>query len=585
MNPPKKKNRARASAVVRVGLVEDSPAAARLVTEMLVEAGEGQFAVKLESRKLSEAISALKSGADEIDVVLLNLSLPDSHGIDTFKYLSRSVPRLPVIVLGEADDEKLAVETVHEGAQDYLGKADLTGRVLVRAITSAIERKRAELEQAGVRDMLEARVEERTGELQETNRHLAEALEQLGEAQALMIQQERLYALERMASGIAHDFNNALSPILAHTEWLLMKPEMLRNPETLQQTLVKIHESAAHCGEVVNRLREFYRSRDEMGQLSPVSLSAIVEDAVSLTQPCWKDQALARGVNIRVDLEFDETPQVLGDAVELREMLTNLLLNAVDAISQAGVIRASVFEEDGRVCVRIGDNGAGMSEEVGARCMEPFFTTKHGLGTGLGLGVVYGIAQRHEAEINIESDLGVGTEITVRFSPFTPGPAEEKAVMPVVGLRVLVAEDEPMIREVLGVYLAEDGHRVEMAANGAEALQKLTQDRFDLLLTDHSMPEVSGERLAREARARDPKLRIMMLSGFGHLMEPPDGTPPSIDVLIPKPFTFESLRRGIAQAVATPGGRPTAYSEPESKLVSVPARMPSSLVIQAALLG
>ena len=183
--------------------------------------------------------------------------------------------------------------------------------------------------------------------------------------------------------------------------------------------------------------------------------------------------------------------------------------------------------------------------------MEPFFTTKHGLGSGLGLGVVYGIAQRHEAEIDIESELGVGTDVTVRFPAYDPQQVSEGGLAPVLGLRVLVAEDEPMIREVLGFYLGDDAHRVEMAANGAEALKKLRAASFDLLITDHSMPEVSGERLAREARAMDGKLRIMMLTGFGNLLPPGSKAQLSVDVVVPKPFTFESLRQGIAKAMAT----------------------------------
>lgn len=550
MNTPRKKSKARAS-VANVAVVENSLADVRLISEMLAEAGHGQIVLKATFRKLQEAIGQIAESPDVFDAVLLDLALPDCRGIESFRRLAAAAPQMPIIVLSGSDDEELANLTVQEGAQDYLAKSDLSGRVLVRAIAHAIERKRSEMELSAARDEMEARVKERTVELEQLNGQLAEALNQLGEAQSRMIQQERLHALERMASGIAHDFNNALSPILAHTEWLLMKPSAMSDEEKLKQTLIKIHEQAAHCAEVVSRLREFYRSRDEISEFKPLSLRRAVEEAVSLTQPCWKDQAQARGVDIRVELEFEKTPKVQGDNAELRELFTNLLLNAIDAIKQNGVIKATVFEEDGRVCVRIGDNGVGMTEEIGARCMEPFFTTKHGLGSGLGLGVVYGIAQRHDAEIDIESEIGVGTDITVRFPAYDPNQAAPDEMPPLLGLRILVAEDEAMIREVVGIYLGEDAHRVQMAVNGSEALKKLKADRFDLLITDHSMPEISGERLAREARKLDPKLRILLLTGFGNLYPPGAGIQPHIDVVVPKPFTFKSLRQGISSAMAT----------------------------------
>ena len=546
-----RKDRIRVSAAIRIGLLGDSPADARLISGILEESGRGQFILASVFSKPAEAIRWLRDSGDSLEVVLLDLSRSGPRRIEIFRRIAQTAPRLPLIVLSGNEEEELATQAIQEGAQDFLFKSDMNGRSLVRAITHAIERKRTSVELAQAKDELERHAEERTRELQESNLQLAQALDQLGETQSRMIQQERLHALERMAGGIAHDFNNALSPILAHTEWLMTKPDALRDRESLLVTLAKIHDSAEHCAEVVNRLREFYRPRDEMGRFGPLSLRRIVEDMVSLTQPYWKDQALARGVTIRVETKFENAAKVMGAKPELLEMLTNLMLNAIDAIKENGIIRASVFEEDRHPCVRISDNGVGMTEEVGARCMEPFFTTKQELGSGLGLGVVYGIAQRHDAEITIESEVGVGTDVTVRF-PVDKAPVEtEDAFAPVKGLRVLVAEDEPMIREVLAVYLEEDTHRVETAADGAEALRKLRSGKYDLLITDHSMPEVSGDRVAEEARVIDPGLRILMLTGFGNLMGFGAEAQSHVDALIPKPFTFESLRRGIVKALSS----------------------------------
>lgn len=535
----------------RICLVEHQGPDVQIIGEMLKEAGRGQFALASVHPNIGDAILQLRKTSDATDVILLDLSSSGSRGIETFRCLAQAAPHLPIIVLSESDHDPLAIQTVQEGAQDYLVKSDLTGRLLVRAVTFAIERKRAELAIEHGRGELERRVDERTRELQEMNQQLGAALDELSIAQSRMIQQERLHALERMASGIAHDFNNALSPILAHTEWLLMKPAAMQDVEKLSQTLVKIHESAMHCAEVVSRLREFHRPRNEPGELKPLDLRSIVEDAISLTRPCWKDQVQARGGNVRIEKDYASVPKVRGVKTELRQLLTNLMLNAIDSIKQRGVIRVSIFQDKEQICVRISDNGMGMTEEVGARCMEPFFTTKHELGSGLGLAVVYGIAQRHDAEINIESEPGVGTDVTIRLPACDSTKAQTAAMPPVFGLRILVAEDEPMIREVIGVYLGEDTHRVELAANGLEAIEKLETGRFDLVITDRSMPEVSGDRLAEVARSRDPNIRVLMLTGFGEMMTQASGKP-NVDELISKPFTFESLRQGIAKAMAAP---------------------------------
>jgi CheY-like chemotaxis protein len=287
-----------------------------------------------------------------------------------------------------------------------------------------------------------------------------------------------------------------------------------------------------------------------VGEFAPVNLRTVIEDVILLTQPCWKDQAQARGANIRVETHFDSVPEITGAKSELREMAMNLMLNAIDAIEAHGVIRVSLFEDRERVCLRIRDNGIGMSAEVAERCMEPFFTAKPGVGSGLGLGVVHGIAQRHKARVNIQSLVGEGTEVTIRFPACQPRDGRDTPLPPVYGLRILAAEDEPMIREILGVYLSEDAHLVEMAVDGTQALQKLQEGTFDLVITDHSMPGVSGDKVAEAARNRDGNLRVLMLTGFGDMLTQRGMPPLAVDALIPKPFTFESLRRGISKAMA-----------------------------------
>jgi len=547
VNPPPK--------FIRVFLVEDSPPDERLVTEMLKEHGGGQFIICGVFRRLEEAIRGLEA-VGSVDIVLLDLSLPDSRGIDTFLRLSQAAPDQTVVVLSGYDDEDLAMETVRQGAQDYLVKYELTWKLLIHSIHYAIERKRVELALKATREDLEKRVAERTHALTEVNKHLSSALDQLKTTQDIVIQQERLHAMERMAEGVAHDFNNALSPVLAHSEWLLRKPAALADEASVKKALLSIHESAKHCAEVIVRLREFCRERDEFGVFETLDLTDAVQEAIRLTQPSWKDQAQMRGSNIRIETHFASVPKIHGTKEELVELFVNLIINSVDAIPKNGVITLRIFQKKDRVVASVADNGVGMSEEVEARCMEPFFTTKSDKGAGLGLGVVYGISQRHRGEIHIESAAGKGTEVTVSFPVCQQPAASLTQAQPtndhlklLSGLRILAVEDEPNIREILGIYLAEDGHQVELAAEGAEALQKFAKGRFDLLLTDYSMPNMNGDHLAAAVRAADPDIRIALLTGFGSQL--PQGAPLrlEVDAIISKPFTFETLRQGITEAM------------------------------------
>ena len=550
MKPPPK--------FIRVFLIEESESDAKRVADLLCDDGGGQFILSGVYHRLDEALCGLETGGG-VDVILVNLALPDANGMEALSRLIKAAPDQPVVVLIGSDDARFALEVVCEGAQDCLVKDELTGRTLVRSITYAIERKYSELEGNEVRDDLEKRVGELKLALVNVNQRLSAALDQLSASQNSATQQDRLHAMERMAGGIAHDFNNALSPILAHSEWLLRKPGALSNETSLRKALGDIHESAGRCAEVVLRLRQFCRTRDESDPFEPLDLCEVAQRVIELTQPSWKDLAQARGCHIVVETHFSQTPQIQGAREDLLELFANLILNAVDAIPEEGIISVVIGCQDGKVVVSISDNGVGMSEEVGARCMEPFFTTKNDqeMGRGLGLGVIYGIAQRHNAEINIESWEGDGTKVTLEFPAFAPAEtlepenaaAASEPADPVRGLRILAAEDEPNIREILGIYLTEEGHTFELAAEGAEALAKFAKGRFDLLLTDYSMPNMSGDRLAAAVRAIDPKIRVALLTGFGSQM--PQGAPLrlEVDAIISKPFTFESLRQGIAEAM------------------------------------
>ena len=221
------------------------------------------------------------------------------------------------------------------------------------------------------------------------------------QTQQNIIQQERLRALGQMASGIAHDFNNALTPILGFSELLLKRSEGLDDRDTVERYLRMMNMAAQDAATVVgnSRLREFYRKREEGENFAPASLHDLVGQAISLTQPRWKDEAQAKGITIKMETDLQEVPLIIGDESELREALTNLVFNAVDAMPDGGTITLRTRRDGNQVVLEVSDTGTGMTEEVRQRCLDPFFTTKGAhtsSRTGMGLAMVYGIVQRHE---------------------------------------------------------------------------------------------------------------------------------------------------------------------------------------------
>jgi PAS domain S-box-containing protein len=263
---------------------------------------------------------------------------------------------------------------------------------------------------------LESEISERRRaeiQLRDTNQRLQKALEELPAAQQQVIQQERLRALAKMAGGVTYEFNNALTPMLGYTELLIERPELLDDRAVALKYLRLMRSAARDARAIVGRLREFSRQRDETEIFEPVDLLNALTEAISMTQPRWHDEALAQGRHVTVEQEFRPVPMIACNGGEIREVVTNLIFNALDALPQGGRIVVRAYPHGQHAVFEVQDNGIGMTEEVHARCMEPFVTTKGERVTGLGLAIVYGIVQRHHGNIEIESKLGEGSLVRV----------------------------------------------------------------------------------------------------------------------------------------------------------------------------
>jgi signal transduction histidine kinase/ActR/RegA family two-component response regulator len=378
---------------------------------------------------------------------------------------------------------------------------------------------------------------------------LQRAIEELRVTQEQLVRSERLRVAGELASGIAHEFNNVLAAILGRVQLLRRRAgQGTLAPDELGDAL-GILEVAAHDGaETVRRLRQF-SGGSGTEPAGTVDLDAVIREAVEFTRPRWKHEVA--GGREPIDLTVDSSPGiwVRGHATQLREVFTNLVLNAIDALPGGGHIRLSAAIDGATARAAVEDDGIGMSAETQRRAFEPFFTTKGVGGTGLGLSVVYGIVQRHGGTLEASSTPGAGTRIAVSFptaEPIEAAPPPEP--MRVVGddtraLSVMVVDDEPAVRELIRDILAVLGHRVTAHEGAEEALRAFRPGGCDLVLTDLGMPGMNGWQLSQRLREADPNVAIVFVTGWGEELSADQVRRAGADDVIGKPFGIEDIER------------------------------------------
>jgi GAF domain-containing protein/CheY-like chemotaxis protein len=414
-----------------------------------------------------------------------------------------------------------------------------------RAFTEADERLLGNIAHLVALAMSSARLyEERT-----------RALGELGAAQDQLVRTEKLRALGEMASGVAHDFNNLLASILGRAQLLLRR---VKEPQE-RQWLQVIERSALDGAQTVKRLQDFTRIRRDQ-PLLPLDLSDVVRDALEITQSRWQEEPLSRGITIEVRTTLPAVPEMLGDAPELREVFTNLILNAVDAMPEGGALTLRTAVVEGQVVATVSDTGTGIPAAVRDKIFDPFFTTKGPQGTGLGLSMTYGIVSRHGGTISVESAEGQGTTFRLAFPPAVgrTSAATARAAADAGAtrsLRCLVVDDEPTVRTVLADILAGAGHEVAEAADGAEAIARVRAEPFDLVLTDLAMPRVSGWQVARAVKQAAPAVPVFLVTGFGVELSPEERRANGVDAVLVKPLQIQDILEAVA-AVGRP--RPPA---------------------------
>ncbi|MGD0919129.1 MAG: PAS domain S-box protein, partial [Thermodesulfobacteriota bacterium] len=321
-----------------------------------------------------------------------------------------------------------------------------------------------------------------------------------------LLQAEKLRAVGEMASGVAHDFNNALAAILGNTQLMLYNVKDGEFKESLQM----IEKVARGSAQTVRRLQEFTRRKVHQ-DAHKLDVNSIARDAMEITRPKWRDEAQGKGIRIEMVTHCEEIPPVAGSTSELREVITNMLFNAVEAMPEGGRVQIRTFQRGERVCIEIADTGVGIKEEVRKKIFEPFFTTKPFSNTGLGLSMSYGVIKRMGGEIDVESKVGQGATFTISL-PICMGAMEEAPGLPSSPplikekkeARILVIDDEESVRSVLCRILTRVNHQVNVAKNGEEGIRLFNEKEYDIVLTDLGMPGMSGWEVCRAIKERNP---------------------------------------------------------------------------------
>ncbi|MBA4389059.1 MAG: hypothetical protein C0404_13845 [Verrucomicrobia bacterium] len=390
-------------------------------------------------------------------------------------------------------------------------------------------------------------------DLDRSNLMLSDAFVKLRRAEQ-GIHRERLLALEEMAQGIGNEIRLNLVQVSRISDVLLNYQDNLAQKEKVLTTLREISALAKASKSALDRLAPLVQGARLDLLPQAVSMNTVISDALLHVQARISDLR-EKGSRMNVVTDLGELPMIDGAETDLREAVANLLLNSIEAMSGGGTLRIKTTADDSSVTLVISDTGQGMMEDVLKHCCEPFFSTKEDGSAGMGLTIVASTVRRHHGSIDIQSKIGLGTTVTIvmpRRQPVDAVAAQEHPEQqPAVrGSRVLVVDDQPWVSQMLKDMLTLDGHMVETARSGEEALELLKGGRFELVVTDRAMPGMLGEELAERVKRQWPGTPVILLTGFGEVLKAAGVSSSSIDYVLTKPLTQLKLREAVVQTMA-----------------------------------
>ena len=370
-----------------------------------------------------------------------------------------------------------------------------------------------------------------------------------------LLHTEKLKSLGELAGGVAHNLNNILAAILGRTQLLRCafdpppgKKERRKTIPDLRKGL-EIIEKAAHVGAAtVRRIQVFARERNDTEGKTEVDLSMVIEDALEFTKTRWKNEAESKNKKVTVKKELSPALFISGVESELRELFTNLINNAIDSLSGDGEIRVRTSRDNNHVVIKVEDTGCGIPENVKNNIFDPFFTTKGFEASGLGLSASYGIINRYQGTINVESAEGEGTTFTITF-PLSmrtgEGKVKEEKIIPITRkqkrARILIVEDEEDVRQLLFEVLNENGHEIETASDGIQGIAMFKESNYDMVFTDLGMPGMTGWQVAQEVKKKNRKTPVALITGWIVQLKQGELKNRGVDFVVSKPFKINQI--------------------------------------------
>lgn len=357
------------------------------------------------------------------------------------------------------------------------------------------------------------------------------------------IRTEKLAAVGTMAGGVAHDFNNLLMAVLGNTQLLLLQI----TDEGARRRLESIEMAVKDAAHTLRRLQTFTcPSRGEgQGCSSATNAGEVLQDVVELTRPRWKNalEKFGHAIDLAVDLQPDCYAVI--HASDLREILTNLVLNAVDAMPTGGTLSLACGEREDSIFIDVADTGLGMTEEVQRKIFDPFFTTKGFGNSGLGLSVSWSLVNRCGGDMRVRSQLGRGSIFQIRLPRHTSplGASVDRGIpSDRATRRLLLVDDDKEVLRLLRDMIRLSGHKVVATHDGREALQLLESEEIDLVMTDLGMPVVTGWEVARRVKERNAQTPVILLTGWGVQYEKNDLAAHGVDMVLSKPLSYDKLQ-------------------------------------------
>ncbi|HEY3118337.1 MAG TPA: ATP-binding protein, partial [Chloroflexota bacterium] len=365
----------------------------------------------------------------------------------------------------------------------------------------------------------------------------------------------------QMASGVAHDLNQKLALIVGHSE--LAQRALIEGDDGIADSLRIMGQAAIDGGQTVKRLLLFAQP-DSQGSAQPIDVGELLHEVGRLTVPRWRDAPQAEGRPVALSVDTEPALVINGWADNLKEALTNLIFNAVDAMPAGGSISLNASRQGSAVAITVTDTGGGMSTELQSRAFEPFFSTKGENGTGLGLATVFSVAERHGGSVSLTSGLGQGTVVTMMVpssAEAAPSPSIEVPPFAFAPLHILAVDDQEPILMMVSAMLRPLGHTVDTATSGEAALEHLHSHAHDLVISDVGMGDgMNGWDLAEQVQLDFPGLPVLLATGWGAAIDPEEARAKGVAGVIAKPFRKQDLvdavnRAGTSRDVprATPG--------------------------------